>query len=120
MWLGVASEASLWRADDGNLVPVLSLGELGRSRRARATARDALRRGTSLRLLGGRTLRSALVRRFSAPCATVVARVSETVSRADAYLQTTAAALSSIYEREPSSSAPPSASASWCGPASSA
>ena len=100
MWLGIASEASLWRADDGNLEPVLSLGELAESRRARATARDALRRGTSLRLLGGRTLRSALVRRFSAPCAAVVARVSEPVSQADAYLQATAVALSSIYERE--------------------
>ena len=100
LWLGIASEASLWRADDGNLVPVLSLGELAESRRARATARDALRRGTSLRLLGGRTLRSALVRRFSAPCAAVVARVSEPVSQADAYLQATAVALSSIYERE--------------------
>ena len=100
MWLGVASEASLWRADDGNLEPVLSLGELAESRRARATARDALRRGSSLRLLGGRTLRSALVRRFSAPCAAVVARVSEPVSQADAYLQATAVALSSIYERE--------------------
>ena len=100
LWLGIASEASLWRADDGNLVPVLSLGELAESRRARATARDALRRGTSLRLLGGRTLRSALVRRFSAPCAAVVARVSEPVSQADAYLRATAVALSSIYERE--------------------
>ena len=37
MWLGIASEASLWRADDGNLEPVLSLGELAESRRARAT-----------------------------------------------------------------------------------
>ena len=100
MWLGVASEASLWRADDGNLEPVLSLGDLAESRRARATARDALRRGSSLRLLGGRTLRSALVRRFSAPCAAVVARVSEPVAQADAYLQATAVALSSIYERE--------------------
>ena len=100
MWLGVASEASLWRADDGALEPVLSLGELAESRRARATARDALRRGSSLRLLGRRTLRSALVRRFSAPCAAVVARVSEPVSQADAYLQATAVALSSIYERE--------------------
>ena len=62
--------------------------------------RDALRRGSSLRLLGGRTLRSALVRRFSAPCAAIVARVSEPVAQADAYLQATAVALSSIYERE--------------------
>jgi hypothetical protein len=78
--LGVAEEVSLWRADDGSVEPVLALGEGAASRRARATAKGALRRGSSLSLLGGRTLRSALVRRFSSPCAAIVARVSGPVA----------------------------------------
>jgi signal transduction histidine kinase len=98
--LGVASEASLWRADDGMIEPVLSLGEAAGSRRARATAKSALRGAGMLSLLGGRTLRSAVVRRFRVPCAAIVARVTESVARADAYLATTAAAMSTIYERE--------------------
>lgn len=100
MHLGVAEEVSLWRADDGSIAPVLAIGEGAASRRARATAKGALRRGGSLSLLGGRTLRSALVRRFSSPCAAIVARVSGSVAQADAYLQTTAVALSIVYERE--------------------
>jgi signal transduction histidine kinase len=97
---GVASDASLWRTHDGVLEPLLSLGEGASSRRARATAKAALRRGGALSLLGGRTLRAALVRRFSAPCAAVVARVGEPVARADAFLSTTATAMSTIFERE--------------------
>ncbi len=98
--LGIASEASLWRADEGTVDPVLSLGDGAESRRARATAKAALRGGGMLSLLGGRTLRSAVVRRFRVPCAAIVARVAEPVARADAYLATTAAAMSTIYERE--------------------
>ena len=98
--LGVASEASLWRTDEGNVEPVLALGEGAASRRARASAKAALRRGGTLSLLGARTLRSALVRRFTAPCAAIVARVSEPVGRADAYLAVTATSLSAIFERE--------------------
>lgn len=98
--LGVASDVSLWRTQDGVVEPVLSFGEGASSRRARATAKAALRRGGALSLLGGRSLRSALVRRFNAPCAAIVGRVGEPVSRADAYLSTTAMAMSAIYERE--------------------
>lgn len=98
--LGVASEVSLWRAEEGIATPVLSLGEGAESRRVRATAKAALRRGAGSSVLGGRTLRSALVRRFRTPCAAIVARVGEPVARADAYLATTAAAMSAIYERE--------------------
>ena len=43
--LGVASEASLWRTDNGTLEPLLSIGVAAESRRARATARSALRAG---------------------------------------------------------------------------
>jgi signal transduction histidine kinase len=99
--LGVASEVSLWRSDDdGGINPVLSHGNGAGSRRARASAKAALRRGTVLSLLGTRTLRSALVRRFTAPAAAIVARVSEPVTRADAYLAVTALAMSAIFERE--------------------
>ena len=98
--LGVASEASLWRSEDGVIEPLLSLGEGAESRRVRATAKAALRRGSSLSILGPRTLRAAIVRRFGTPCAAIVARVGEPVARADAYLATTAGAMSSIYERE--------------------
>ena len=98
--LGIAVDASLWRAEDGVVEPVLSLGDAASSRRARATAKSALRGGGMLSVLGGRTLRSALVRRFRVPCAAIVARVSDHVGRADAYLATTAAAMSAIYERE--------------------
>ena len=98
--LGIASEASLWRAEDANIEPVVSLGDGAVSRRARATAKASLRRGGTLSLLGPRTLRAALVRRFRSPAAAIVARVSEPVARADAYLAATAAALSTIYERE--------------------
>ena len=98
--LGVATEASLWRSEGGHIEPLLALGEGAESRRARATAKAALRRGGTLSLLGPRTLRAALVRRFRAPAAAIVARVSEPVAQADAYLAATAAALSTIYERE--------------------
>lgn len=98
--LGIASEASLWRSDEGAIDPLLSLGDGAESRRARATAKAALRRGSSLSILGPRTLRAALVRRFQTPCAAIVARVGEPVSRADAYLATTARAMSAIFERE--------------------
>ncbi len=97
--LGVASEASLWRAEDGMIEAVLSLGDAAASRRARATAKSALR-GGSLSLLGPRSLRSALVRRFGTPSAAIVARVAQPASRADAYLASTALAMSVIYERE--------------------
>src|SRR5262245_391312 len=97
--LGIASEASLWKVVDSGIEPVVSIGQGAESRRARATARAALRRG-GLTLLGGRTLRSALVRRFSTPCAIVVARVSEPISRADAYLAVAASALTPVFERE--------------------
>jgi signal transduction histidine kinase len=96
---GVASEASLWKVDDGNVEPFASIGDGAESRRARATARAALRRG-GLTLLGSRTLRSALVRRFSAPCAVVVARVSEPLARGDAFLAVAASSLTPIFERE--------------------
>lgn len=98
--LGIASEVSLWRMDEGIATPVLSLGNGAESRRVRATAKAALRRGGTISLVGGRTLRSALVRRFQAPCAAIVARVGEPVARADAFLATTALAMSAIYERE--------------------
>jgi signal transduction histidine kinase len=97
--LGAASEASLWKVADGGVEPLVSIGDGAESRRARATARAALRRG-GLTLLGGRSLRSALVRRFFAPCAVVVARVTEPVARADAYLGVTGTALAPIFERE--------------------
>ena len=98
--LGIASEASLWKVEDGNNVePLVSVGEGAASRRARATARAALRRG-GLTLLGSRSLRSALVYRFSSPCAVVVARVSEPIARADGYLGVTASALAPVVERE--------------------
>jgi signal transduction histidine kinase len=97
--LGIASEASLWKVEDGAVEPLVSIGEGAASRRARATARAALRRG-GLTLLGSRTLRSSLVRRFSTPCAVVVARVPEPISRADAFLSLAASALAPIFERE--------------------
>jgi signal transduction histidine kinase len=97
--LGLASEASLWKVDDRTVEPFVSVGDGAESRRARATARAALRRG-GLTLLGGRTLRSALVRRFTAPCAVIVARASERSGRLDAYLAVTALALAPIFERE--------------------
>ena len=98
--LGIATEASLWRQDGGNVEPLLTLGNGAGSRRARATAKAALRRGSTLSLLGPRTLRAGLVRRFRTPVAAVVARVLEPVGRADAYLAATGAALSTIFERE--------------------
>jgi signal transduction histidine kinase len=98
--LGVVTEASLWRVDDGALEPVLSIGDAAESRRTRATARSALRGGGMLSLLGGKTLRAAVVRRFMLPAAAIVARVAEPVGRADAYLASTATAMSAIYERE--------------------
>jgi len=98
--LGIASEASLWRTGEGNVDPVLSIGPGAESRRARASAKAALRRGSTLSLLGARTLRSALVRRFTTPCAAIVARVSVPIASADAYLAVTAASLSAVYERE--------------------
>ena len=97
--LGVASEASLWKVEESSIEPMVAIGHGAESRRARATARAALRRG-GLTLMGSRTLRSALVRRFSTPCAVVVARVPDTVARADAYLAVTASALAPIFERE--------------------
>ena len=97
--LGIASEASLWKVEDGAVEPLVSIGEGASSRRARATARAALRRG-GLTLLGSRTLRSSLVRRFSTPCAVIVARVAEPISRADAFLSLAASALAPIFERE--------------------
>jgi signal transduction histidine kinase len=98
--LGVANDISLWRSEDGVVEPLLTLGEAAGSRRARATAKAALRGGGPLSLIGGRTLRSALVRRFGTPCAVIVARVVGPVARADAYLASTATAMSAIYERE--------------------
>ncbi|HKX48773.1 MAG TPA: ATP-binding protein [Gaiellaceae bacterium] len=97
--LGVASEASLWKVTDGDVEPFVAVGDGASSRRTRATARAALRRG-GLTLLGSRALRSALVRRFSSPCAVVVARVSEPVARADGYLGIMASALTPVFERE--------------------
>lgn len=97
--LGIAAEASLWKVEDGAVEPFASVGEGAESRRARATARAALRRG-GLTLLGRRTLRSALVRRFSTPCAVVVARVSEPFARGDAFLAVAASSLTPIFERE--------------------
>ena len=84
--LGIATEVSLWRADGGNVDVAPALGDGAGSRRARATAKAALRRGSTLSLLGPKTLRAGLVRRFRTPCAAVVARVLEPVGRADAYL----------------------------------
>ncbi len=98
--LGVASEASLWRGEGGNLELVSSIGHGAGSRRARATARAALRRGSALTLLGSRTLRSALVRRFAEPCAAVVARVAGPIEQVDAYLAVCSTALAPIFERE--------------------
>ena len=98
--LGVATEASLWRGEGGNLEPLVVLGHGAESRRARATARAALRRGGSLTLLGGRALRSALVRRFTEPAAAIVARVNGSHTRLDAYLGVAAGALAPVLERE--------------------
>jgi signal transduction histidine kinase len=98
--MGIAVEASLWRNGEGNVEPVLSLGQGAESRRVRASAKAALRRGSTLSLLSARTLRSALVRRFTAPCAAIVARVSTPVEQADAYLAVTSSALSAVFERE--------------------
>ena len=55
---GSPREASLWRQDGGNVEPLLTLGNGAGSRRARATAKAALRRGSTLSLLGPRTLRA--------------------------------------------------------------
>jgi signal transduction histidine kinase len=98
--LEIATDASLWRIEGASVEPLLVLGEGAGSRRARATAKAALRRGKTLSLLGPRTLRSSLVRRFRSPVAAIVARVPEPVGQADAYLAMTAAAMSTIYERE--------------------
>ena len=98
--LGVVVEVSLWHTIEGSVEPIVSVGEGAESRRARATARSSLRGGGMLSMLGARSFRSALVRRFRTPCAAIVARVSGPVARADAYLATTAAAMSVIYERE--------------------
>src|SRR6187551_3069858 len=98
--LGVASEVSLWRGEGGNVEPLVVIGHGAESRRARATARAALRRGGSLTLVGGRALRSALVRRFTEPAAAVVGRVSGSGSRLDAYLSVAAGALEPVLERE--------------------
>ena len=118
--LGVATEASLWRPEGGHIEPLLTLGEGAESRRARATAKAALRRGGTLSLLGPRTLRAALVRRFRAPAAAIVARVSEPVAQADAYLRQLR--LRSRRSTSGSScwSAPRNASVSSSAPASSA
>ena len=97
--LGVASEVSLWKVEESSIEPMVAIGHGAESRRARATARAALRRG-GLTLMGSRTLRSSLVRRFSTPCAVVVARVPDTIARADAYLAVAASALAPIFERE--------------------
>ena len=98
--LGVVVEVSLWHTVEGSVEPIVSVGEGAESRRARATARSSLRGGGMLSVLGARSFRSALVRRFRTPCAAIVARVSGPVARADAYLATTATAMSVIYERE--------------------
>ena len=98
--LGVVVEVSLWHTIEGSVEPIVSVGEGAESRRARATARSSLRGGGMLSMLGARSFRSALVRRFRTPCAAIVARVSGPVARADAYLATAAAAMSVIYERE--------------------
>ena len=98
--LGIATEVSLWRTDGANIDAVVSVGHGAESRRARATAKAALRQGTILSLLGPRTLRSAVVRRFRNPCAAIVARVLEPLARSDAYLGATAAAISTVFERE--------------------
>ena len=98
--LGVATEASLWRSEGAHIEPLLALGEGAESRRARATAKAALRRGGTLSLLGAahaaRRARPPLQgagRRDRGACLRAVAQ-------ADAYLAATAAALSTIYERE--------------------
>jgi signal transduction histidine kinase len=98
--LGVASEVSLWRGEGGNVEPLVVIGHGAESRRARATARAALRRGGSLTLVGGRALRSALVRRFTEPAAAIVARVTGSGARLDAYLTVAASALAPVLERE--------------------
>jgi len=98
--LGIASEASLWRGEGGNIEPLVVIGHGAESRRARATARAALRRGGSLTLLGGRALRSVVVRRFTEPCAAIVARVQVAPVRVDAYLTVAASALAPVLERE--------------------
>jgi signal transduction histidine kinase len=98
--LGVVSEVSLWRGEGGNLESLVVLGHGAESRRARATARAALRRGGTLTLLGGRALRSVLVRRFAEPCAAVVARIPAPIDRVDAYLTVAAQALAPVLERE--------------------
>jgi signal transduction histidine kinase len=98
--LGVVAEVSLWHTIEGSVEPIVSVGESAESRRARATAKSALRGGGMLSMLGSRTFRSALVRRFRTPCAAIVARVTGPVARADAYLAATATAMGVIYERE--------------------
>ncbi len=98
--LGVASEVSLWRGEGGNVEPLVVIGHGAESRRARATARAALRRGGSLTLIGGRSLRAALVRRFTEPCAAVVARGQAPSERVDAYLTVATSALAPVLERE--------------------
>ena len=98
--LGIAREVSLWRGEGGNIEPLVVIGHGAESRRARATARAALRRGGSLTLLGGRALRSVVVRRFTEPCAAIVARVQVAHDRVDAYLTVAAGALAPVLERE--------------------
>jgi signal transduction histidine kinase len=98
--LGIASEISLWRGEGGNIEPLVVVGHGAESRRARATARAALRRGGSLTLLGGRAFRSTVVRRFSEPCAAIVARVQASSERVDAYLTVAASVLAPVLERE--------------------
>src|SRR4029077_12019391 len=60
--LGVASEGSVWRTEEGSAARLLSIGDGAESRRVRASAKAVLCRGSSLPLFGVRNLRSAVVR----------------------------------------------------------
>jgi signal transduction histidine kinase len=103
MGLDIVSEVTLWKRTPAGLECILSLGggDGDPPRRVRAEAKAVLRGRSRLSLLGGASLRSALVQRFGQPYAAVVGRIrSVEPVVADAFLSEAAATLSPIIERE--------------------
>ena len=81
--LGVASEASLWKVEAGSIESIVVPRRRRRrepSSRARPRRRRSAARGLAPRQ--DRSSRSALVRRFSRPCAAIVAARSDPVASA--------------------------------------
>jgi signal transduction histidine kinase len=99
--LDVVSGLVVWRCDGPDLRPLVAMGDelpLGRTRRL---AQGALRGRTPLLLVGTSGLRAAPIRRFGTPVGVLVADTPAThASRIQAYLDTAAAALGPVLERE--------------------